>query len=100
LSVPPPKEFNGRDLRGHFCIDLQQFRDSIEEAIENQIMWNAGCRAVAILKRRDAIIRYPSYSEQKRGSGPNMLDGQVADEGFSPSDTGSTTPPPKKKIKA
>jgi hypothetical protein len=100
VGTPHPEAFNRRDLDKYFHIDLQQFHDSIEEAIKRQTEVNAGSRASDILERRGAITRHPSYSEQKRGSGPNMLDGQVADALFTPSETGSTTPPPKKIKKA
>jgi hypothetical protein len=39
-----PEGFKVRNLQKYFCIDLKQYHDSIEEAIEEQIVENAGCR--------------------------------------------------------
>src|ERR1700722_15486822 len=76
LGSSPPEAFRARDLDKHFCIDLQRFHDSIKRSIQMQIKSNANSRAVDILERRGVISSQPSHSELKKGSGPNMLDGQ------------------------
>jgi hypothetical protein len=106
-DIPKPKAFTVDDLEKDFHINLEQYHHSIEKAIEKQITDNATRRAAAILKRRDAIPRYPSHAEQKKGSGPNMLEGQAADGPYVPSDDTSSsddssevsTSPPRKRTK-
>jgi hypothetical protein len=43
-----------------------------------------------ILERRGNIPHLPSHSEQKKGSGPNMLEGEAADGPFVPSSVTSS----------
>ena len=52
LGENPPEAFSARDLKSHFRIDLEQFHESIKEAIEDQLIVNARQRAVTILDRR------------------------------------------------
>jgi hypothetical protein len=85
-----PQAFTTKDLEKYFRMNLEEYHNSVEESIDKHIMWNANRRAVVILERRNDIPRLPSHAEQKRGSGPNMLEGQAADGPYVPSsNTGS-----------
>jgi len=99
-----PDEFSPGDFGGNFCIDLQQLCACIIDATKQQARINAGDRAFAILRRRGENIVYPSHSEQKKGVGPNMLDGKTVDASYEPSSGSSASleenPPRKKRRQA
>jgi hypothetical protein len=91
LGGEAPQGFAVRDFQKYFHVDLEEYRDSVEQSIKEHTKDKAKQRAVAILTRRNDIPRLPSHAEQKKGSGPNMLEGQAADGPYVPSgDTNSS----------
>ena len=105
LAVPwkelvnsPPPSFTQRDLKARFSLNLEKLGTMVEEAILDQINTNAHTRAVAILERHGEILRYPSHSELKKGTGLRMLDARAADGPYAPSEADSQSPLKKRKV--